>query len=347
MTDVTAPDRVSPGGAPATAHPGSVRRVRIWAPIGAVCVLFAAYVYIAWFVSGDAAPADPGSDAVPTVTRVAALAFQIITPVLALSVITYVVRKSLRERRLCGEAMVVIGSAIAWWHDPLINWFQPALFYNATLLNFGAWVENIPGWLSPDGRLMSEPVLMIGLSYVWMPLTLGSAGRWAMGRARTRWPGLGPVRTFCCGWFAVYCIEFPLEIVAVHTGLVAYPATPPALTLWAGEIHQMPIYGPMLWSLVLTSSGGLLFFRDAAGRTPVERGIETLTWAGARLKPVISVLAITGFLHVVAIGAYDVPVNVAGFYAGPTKVYPTYLRTKLCGPGTPRDCPDGTRFADP
>ena len=43
--------------------------------------------------------------------------------------------------------------------------------------------------------------------------------RWAMGRARRRRPTLGPVRTFCAGWLAVYVIEFPLEIFAVHHGL--------------------------------------------------------------------------------------------------------------------------------
>lgn len=345
MTDLTAPERVDAGGR-APARAATLRPVLVWAPVGAVCTVFAAYVYVAWIVSGDATPADPGPDPVPAVTRVAALAFQIITPMLALAVITYVVRKSLRERRVCSEAMVVIGSAIAWWHDPLINWLQPTLFYNATLLNFGAWVENIPGWLSPDGRLLSEPVLMIGLSYVWMPLTLGLIARWAMSRARRRRPLLGPVRTFCCGWLAVYLVEFSLELIAVRTGLVGYPATIPALTLWAGKIYQLPLYGPVLWSLVLTSGGGLLFFRDGAGHTAVERGIDTLSWAGARLKPVISVLAVTGFLHVVAIGAYDLPVNIAGLYAGRTNVYPTYLRTQLCGPGTPRACPDGTRFDD-
>jgi hypothetical protein len=48
----------------------------------------------------------------------------------------------------------------------------------------------------------------------------------------------------------------------------------------------------------------------------------------------------------VAIGVYDLPVNLAGFYAGPTQTYPSYLRTQYCGPDTPRHCPDGTRMAD-
>jgi hypothetical protein len=144
----------------------------------------------------------------------------------------------------------------------------------------------------------------------------------------------------------VYVLEFPLEIFAVHHGLVGYPASIPGVTLWAGHTVQLPLYGPILWSLVLSSSGALMFFRNEMGQIRVEGGVETLR-AGTKTKAVLRVLAVTGFLHVVAIGVYDVPVNFAGFYAGPTDGYPTYLRTQYCGPDTPRPCLNGTRFDDP
>jgi hypothetical protein len=345
VTELKSPDRV--GSTATAANPvTTIRPVLFWAGVGAVCIVLAAYVYTSWIVSGNATPIDPGPDAIPDGTRIAMTVFQIACPILALGAIGYVVRKSVRERTLCVEAAVVIGSSIAWWHDPLINWFQPVLFYNAGLVNFGNWMENVPGSLSPGSRFMVEPVLMIGMIYVWMPLTMGSIARWAMGRARRRWPTLGPVRTFACGWLAVYVIEFPLEIFAVHHGLVAYPASIPGMTLWAGQTVQLPLYGPVLWSLVLSSSGALMFFRNRRGQIRVEAGVETLH-SGPRAKAVLRVLAVTGFLHVVAIGVYDVPVNFAGFYAGPTDTYPSYLRTQYCGPGTPRHCPDGSRFADP
>jgi hypothetical protein len=321
--------------------------VVFWSVVGVLCILFATYVYASWIVSGNATPVGPGPDPIPGGTRLAIIAFQIACPILALIAIVYVVRKSMRERVLCVEAAVVIGSAIAWWHDPMINWFQPVLVYNAGLVNFGNWMENVPGSLSPGSRFMVEPVLMIGMIYIWMPLAMGKLAKWAMGRARHRWPMLGPVRTFCAGWLAVYVLEFPLEIFAVHHGLVAYPASIPGATLWAGQTVQLPAYGPILWSLVLTSSGALMFFRNKKGQIRVEGGIETLRWAGSKTKAVLRVLAVTGFLHVVAIGAYDLPVNLAGFYAGPTETYPTYLRTHYCGPDTPRPCQDGTRFDDP
>ena len=349
MTDLKSANEVGPAEPTANkpTEPKTIRPVLFWSSIGAVCVVTAAYVYTSWIVSGNATPADPGPDPIPAGTRLALTAFQIACPILALVAIVYVVRKSLEERQLCVEAAVVIGSAIAWWHDPLINWFQPVLFYNAGLVNFGNWIENVPGSLSAGSRLMAEPVLMIGMIYIWMPLAMGKLAGWAMRRARHRWLELGPVRTFCAGWLAVYVIEFPLEIFAVHHGLVAYPASIPGATLWAGQTVQIPLYGPILWSLVLSSSGALMFFRNRKGQIRVESGIETLRWAGPRVKGLLRVLAVTGFLHVVAIGVYDVPVNLAGFYAGPTDTYPTYLRTQYCGPDTPRPCPDGTLFDTP
>jgi hypothetical protein len=323
----------------------TIRPVLFWSSVGAACIAFAAYVYSSWIVSGNAAPVAPGSDPMPGGTKLAIVAFQIACPILALGAIVYVVRKSLSERQLCVEAAVVIGSAIAWWHDPLINWFRPVLFYNAGLVNYGNWMQNVPGSLSPGSRFMAEPVLMIGMIYIWMPLTMGKLAKWAMGRARHRWPRLGPVRTFCCGWLAVYVIEFPLEIFAVRHGLLGYPASIPGVTLWPGQTMQIPLYGPILWSLVLSSSGALMFFRNAKGHIRVEAGIETLH--SARVKGLLRVLAVTGFLHVVAIGMYDLPVNLAGFYAGPTKTYPTYLRTQYCGPDTPRPCAGGTVSDNP
>ena len=349
MTDVKSSDRVAAAG-PASAASADIKTLRpvlFWSSVGAICVAFATYVYLSWILSGNATPVDPGPDPIPGVTRLAMTAFQIACPVLAVVAIVYVIRKSLRERQLCVEAAIVIGSAIAWWHDPLINWVQPVFFYNAGLVNFGNWTENIPGWLSPDGRLMAEPVLMIGMIYIWMPLAMGLLARWAMGKARHRWPTLGPVRTFCCGWLAVFVVEFPLEVVALHSGLLGYPASIPELTLWAGQTVQLPLYGPVLWSLVLSSSGALMFFRNKKGQIRVEAGVETLRRAGTKTKALLRVLAVTGFLHVVAIGVYDLPVNLAGLYAGPTQTYPTYLRTQFCGPGTPRPCPTGTRFEDP
>ncbi|MGO9184048.1 MAG: spirocyclase AveC family protein [Mycobacterium sp.] len=66
--------------------------------------------------------------------------------------------RACKSARCVSRTLWWIGSTIAWWHDPLINWFQPVLFYNAGLVNFGNWMENVPGSLSAGSRLMAEPV---------------------------------------------------------------------------------------------------------------------------------------------------------------------------------------------
>jgi hypothetical protein len=109
--------------------------------------------------------------------------------------------------------------------------------------------------------------------------------------------------------------------------------------LWAGHTYQVPLYGPALWSAVLTGIGALRFHLDERGFTLVERGIERVT-VGARATTLLRTLAVVGFIHVSAVLAYDLPINLAGLYAGPVGPYPTHLRTQQCGPGTPVACPD-------
>jgi hypothetical protein len=158
--------------------------------------------------------------------------------------------------------------------------------------------------------------------------------------AHSRRPRLGVVGTFCAGWAAILMLEFPLEMLAVHTGLVGYPGTIPELTLWAGRTDQLPLYGPLLWSATLASLGMLRFYRDDRGRTVVERGIDRVPF-GTRTTTALRALAVLGFIHISMILCYDVPINLAGLYAGPAQTYPSYLRTTQCGADAPVpvECP--------
>lgn len=117
MTDLKSSSRTEPSAV----EPPQIKTIRpvlFWSSVGAVCVVVAAYVYASWIIAGNALPVGPGPDPIPGGTQVAIAVFQIVCPLLALVAIGYVVRKSLRERQLCVEAAIVIGSAIAWWHDP-------------------------------------------------------------------------------------------------------------------------------------------------------------------------------------------------------------------------------------
>jgi hypothetical protein len=138
----------SRGHGPPPAAPEDQRRirpVRAWALVGAAVVAVATYVWVAWLVSGDARTVGTGADRVPAATQAWVVVFEVVSPLVALGAIVYVVTRSVRERQLCLDAMIVIAWSVAWWHDPLINWVRPAVFYNAAFVNLGSWTEQVPG----------------------------------------------------------------------------------------------------------------------------------------------------------------------------------------------------------
>jgi hypothetical protein len=313
------------------------RPIVLWAIFGAVCTLLALSVYIRWFTSGHAQHVSAGPDQISGSTEVWIWIFQIGSPLLALLALCHAVRSSQRIGRLSFDAMLVIAGAVAWWHDPLINWLRPSVFYNAELVNLGSWSEQVPGWISRNARFHIEPPLMIGTVYVWLGLAFAMVASSAMRRAKARWPQLGMVRLVVVGWVAVFPIEFLLELLVVRVELVAYPAAVHPLSLWAGTTHQMPVYGMMLWSAVLTSEGVMRYRLDSRGFSPVEQGADQLG-VSERVRTGLRLLAVIGAVHGAAL-TYDAAMNVAGLYAGGVDEWPTYLRTRQCGEGTPVGCP--------
>jgi hypothetical protein len=308
-----------------------------WAVFGFLCTVLAAWVYVRWFTSGDARAVGVGPDPLSSSTRFWVDVFQVISPLLAVLAVVHAVRSSRRQGRLSLDAMLVIGWSISWWHDPLINWLRPSVFYNAAFFNRGSWSAQIPGWISPNARFLPQPVLGIGAVYVWLGLAFGMLATGVMRWARRRWPTVGPLGIVVTAFIVVFVAEFLLELLVVRTQLVAYPSAIRGLTLWAGTTHQMPVYEQVLWSGVLTFTGALRFFVDPRGRSFVERGADRLQ-IGARLRTTLRLFAVIGAVHAAAF-SYDIAVNAAGLYAGSVAQYPSYLRTQQCGPGTDILCP--------
>ena len=314
-----------------------LRPVLTWAWIGLTVVVLQVYIYVTWFTSGDAAHIGSGVDPVPRHVRVAVIAFEAVSTTAAVVAIVLVARRARRERRLTVDAMLMIAWVLTWWHDPIINWLRPTIMYNAYGVNLGSWTERVPGWFSANAHTMTEPVLIIGTVYVWMGLLCAVLADAVMTRVRTRRAETSAFAAFLVAWAAVAAFEATMEIVASRLQLSAYPSSIHALTLWAGTTHQLPVYGLLLWSLVLTSVGALRHTRDDHGRTAVERGSDRLP-VGARWIVVARLLAVVGFVNVVGLG-YDVVMIATSTRAGPVATYPTYLRTQQCGPGTPIACP--------
>ena len=319
------------------APPKAFRPIVAWSSVGVAVVVINLYLFTAWFASGDAHAVGTGADKVPTLTWVFVISFQITAVCGALWAISHAVRTSRAQGRLSFDAMLVIAWTLTWWHDPIISVLRPTLFYNAANVNLGSWTPQIPGWISPNAQYMPEPIIGIGVLYISLALGFGILGCKVMEFARGRWTRLGPVGLLSVAFLAILVVEFSTELLASLTHLVAYPSSISWMTLFAGTTHQLPVYEQVLWSLVLTATAGLRFFTSPDGRSVAERGIDRLH-VGHKARSLVALLAITGFVNVTCV-TYDVVMNVTSLYAGHVDLYPTYLRTQQCGPGTGIPCP--------
>ena len=311
-------------------------RIVWWGAAGAVAVAVQVFVFATWFLAGEAKTTPTGADPVPAATKAWAIGIQTISILLFVGTAVYVVRQCRRHRALTFDAILVVAWCLSWWQDPILNYLRPVFFYNAYLLNLGSWTSRIPGWQSPDGHLLAEPLFAASI-YGWMLLTsmLTCAGmRWA----KRHWPGIRVPGLVLSALATMIVFDFVLEVFFVRTRLYSYAATVHDLSIWGDKPYHFPIYESLLWGSVWASVGMLRYFRDDKGRSVVEKGVDSLP-GSTRKKNVLRVLAVTGFINVVFVVLYNIPIQFFNLHVDTMPAHPTYLRSGLCGDGTAYPCP--------
>ena len=320
--------------------PVGVRRItpaKFWAVLGLFFVVLQAYIYIRWFSGPDFHTTPTGSDPVPTIVKVWAWFVQIATIIAIVAAIWYCARQVIRERRLTFDAILLIAWFSMMWQDPILNYIRPTFFYNSYLINFGSWVEGIPGWISPDGGYLPSPLFMSGFGYL-VSFLFSVAITASMRAAKRRIPGIGVAGLIGVALAAGFVFDFLYEVFMVRTSLYAYNGTVHALSLWGGERYQFPLYESLFWGAVWAAAGILRYFRDDKGRSVVERGAESVS-VSQRVQTAYRTLAVIGFMNFVMI-VYNVLINFAALQIDPTPTgYPTWLRNGMCGAGTQYACP--------
>ena len=308
-----------------------------WSAIGAMFVALQVYVLGSWLASGDFAASPKGADPVPGSHHLLVMALQILSPLMFLVAIAYVVRQSRREGQVSFDALFLIAWVSMAWQDPIVNYIRPTFFYSADFVNIGSWTEHIPGWISPNGRLLPEPVFFTVPTYGYLVFVtiLSSA---VMRYAKTRWPRLGTAGIIATGFTVMTVFDVLFECAFIRTGALSYPGAVHGLSIWGGETYQFPIYQAVLWSGTMwTATGALRYFRDDKGRSVVERGVDTLQ-RGRSVRVILRGLALCGFVNVCML-AYNIAFSWFALHVDQTPAYPSYRRAGICGPGTAYDCP--------
>ncbi len=318
-----------------------VKPVKWWAAVGGACVALQVWVFAAWILSGDATPTKPGPSPMPTWMLVSVRAQEAAGVIAAIAVGYFVlIRPWRRAGHITLDGMLVLCFLGIWWQDPMINYSQAAGTYNAHLLNFGSWTTKIPGWLSPNGQLLPEPVIWTTTAYMTAVFGAVVMSNIVMRKAKERFPGLGTVGLIavCLGFFLVF--DLLVELVWVRTGIYFYPGAIRSLSIFPGRYYQFPVYEVFLFGGSWAAWGCLRYFRDDKGRTVAERGIDDMR-ATPRQKTWLRFLALVGIVNVLYLWC-----NVGWqLFALHADAWPkditsrSYMTDGLCGPGTTYACP--------
>lgn len=330
------PVDVRAGAAPSLEGKQS-RPILWWAALGIFFAGLAIYIWTRWIASDDFRHIERGPDALPTATGVWVVLFQVLSITLALVFVVWVVRQSIRERRLSFDAMLVIAWAALYWQDPLINYFRQQFFYNSELINFGSWVNFIPGWVSPNGSNLPEPLLFVGVIYLWLGPLSALMAFGIMRVVKRRRPETSVFGLLLAAWVVLFFWDVLAEVIFIRTELYAYSGAIHGLSIFGGERWQFPLYESFFWPMVWVAMGAIRFFRDDKGRTFLDRGIDRVK-ASTKQRTALRQFAIIGFANLVML-IYTIPIWYASIHAGRTPDgYPSYLTNEMCGEGTEYAC---------
>ncbi|WP_182379332.1 spirocyclase AveC family protein [Nocardioides sp. WS12] len=313
------------------------------AVVGVLIFAFMIFVLGRWVTGENFTSTPTGPDPLPSGERAMLIGLQIAVPLgAAVCLWFWVGRQWRRDRRLNTTSMFVLSGAMLFFWDMSMNYTSVSLFYNSHLLNRGAWANDAwPGWTSPNGNLLPEPLLIVPPAYTCLVFIQVMAMLWLLRKARERWPELGFYRTFAIIIVGLTIFDTVIEGAVLRTGVYAYPGGIREVTLWAGETYQIPMTETFFFGgLGLGAITALMHFRNDKGQTIAERGIDRLS-VSERQRQWVRFFAIFGAVHLSFFVVYTVPNQWLSTHSDPHPAnYPSYLENGMCASGADQDeCP--------
>lgn len=315
----------------------------LWAIAGCLFLAGELYVIGSWVLGPNFVPTPEGADQISDIQRIYFLMLQIgVTGLFLFFAYMWLIKPWLREGRMTSSGRLFAAGSMLFIYDCSMNYTATVLFYNSHLANFGSWtLGSWPGWLSPMGNVLPEPIFVSPPGYTTFVLTQAVFVCWLVRKAKTKWPKLGTLSII--GLIVLGCtiVDSVLETLLVRSGVYAYPGAIRSLTLFAGETYQFPLYEGLLFGgFGIGAMAVLNFFRDDKGQTFVERGVERLR-IGEFGKQWLRGLAVYGFCHLMFFTLYMVPMQWFSLNSDPfPEGYPPSLVNNMCVYGVNADqCP--------
>lgn len=308
-------------------HPGVARTPWTWpqylALLGVGFLGWQAWTVGAWLIEGPRASTefrDTSSGA-----WIAARIYEGAAVIVAVTVITLVVRQCRREGRLTFDAQLCIGGALSFWLDPVVNMFQPIYIASSNFLNVGNWCSQMPFLPNNDCGRVPEPIVFKGLLYVAGFVVCGHGLGWCVGAIRRRFPTISWGRLFLALAGLSVLFDMALEMPPLVLHLWNYPSYPDALSLLSRETKYSVFLA--LGAILGWGAVGLVHFvRDGQGRTIFEQRLDHLP---PRRRTLVSTLAVIAFLNLLVF-AVDLTLAFGGPYASPWRGLPAHVVNGVC-----------------
>ena len=322
--------------------------VKGWAAFGAIALLFIAYVLIRWVTGPYFQTVASGPTKPPGWMSTTLWIWQIGGWALVAGFLWhFLIAPWRRNGRPTTDGLMCVACGIMYFQDPFGNYFNHWFTYNTTLVQFGSWVNDVPGWMSygTPGHQLTEPILFTGQTYIWWFFGSAVAGSWGMRKVKERRPQTGTFGLIMVAFSAVALIDLVLEgLIMMPLGAYDYPGASGPM-LFEGTYHQFPIVEIVFAGILFGGLACLRYFRNDRGETIAERGIENLK-ISQRRKTLLRFLALVGATQMIMLIGYNVP--VAGFIGSHSATWPksiqerSYFTSGICGQGTGRLCPNST-----
>ena len=302
-----------------------------WATIGVCLMMVEGYSWFKWITGPHftpTIPAEPMSDFFMNI----ALAYQIIAPILMLIAIWFWVIKPWREQgKLTTDGMLAICLTTICFYDPTFNYASTSLFYNSHYVNFGAWTSSIPGWMSPRGHVLPEPLLVVVPGYLVAVFGQAVFVLWVLRKFKAMRPNTGAFTMALLIILSLFFVDTVLEIILIQSRVYMYPGAIHALTLWPGEWYQFPLTeGLFFGGFGIGVCGLLMYFKDDKGETFADRGLEKTHYSPFK-KQLLKFAALFGCTHFGFLMLYTGPSAFVALHSDSfPQERPAYFENGMC-----------------
>ncbi|MCB9440274.1 MAG: spirocyclase AveC family protein [Mycolicibacterium sp.] len=296
--------------------------------VGICWTVFAAIVLVRWVTSGEDFTPVPrlGPDVMPDWRLIALRIFEAISLAVLAAFVWYCVVRPLRTTGKIGlDGKFVIGGLVCFVVDGFLNVQEYLFAWNSANVNRGVWVRFLP-FHNPDAPTRYAESLIWGPPmYVYFAAGVAIVACHEANRVRRRWPDISKFQLLVAIFVFEFLFDFVVENIAIRTThAYAYAKTYEPLTLWAGEVHQFPLYESFLVACV-----GCMFTwarmeaqERPLGQSPIEVGAER--WRSS-LAPHVRNFAVIGFCILTLALLYHLPFNWLGVIGTSYADLPSYL----------------------